>query len=43
MIQIEWRWPSGTRAHKRVPKREALAFMLALSDHGATNVRTVAR
>lgn len=43
MVQIEWRWPSGKRAYKRVAKREALAFMLALSDRGATSVRTVAR
>lgn len=42
MVQIEWRWPSGKRAHKRIARRESLAFMLALSERGATKIRTVA-
>lgn len=42
MVQIEWRWPSGKRAHKRVWRRESLAFMLALAAKGATRIRTVA-
>lgn len=41
MVQVEWRWPSGRRAYKRVPRCEVVSFMLGLSERGAKKVRTL--
>lgn len=41
MVKVEWRWPSGRRTMKRVPRAESLSFMLSLSERGALNVRTL--
>lgn len=41
-VGIEWRWRSGRRAYKRVPRGQHVTFMVELANAGATRVRTVA-